>query len=83
MNQIFQWAKPIVIGLASLFFLLLGIDTLVSGYRSTNPHLFIVYFFGSNLMILISAVGVLYAIIKIYSRLTGKADQRPEDTRTR
>ena len=83
MNHIFWWVRSLAIGLGSLFFLMLGIDTLVSAYRSTNPHLFIVSFFGSNLMILISAVGVLYVVIKIYSRLTAKADDQPEDGGTR
>jgi len=55
-----------VIGAFSVLFLLLGIDTLVAAYRLKNPHEFIMYFFASNLMILVSAVGILYAGIRLY-----------------
>lgn len=58
--------KHIVIGAFSVLFLLLGIDTLVSAYHLKNPHEFIMYFFASNLMILVSAVGILYAGIRLY-----------------
>jgi hypothetical protein len=55
-----------VIGAFSVLFLLLGIETLVAAYRLNNPHEFIMYFFASNLMILVSAVGLLYAGIRLY-----------------
>ncbi len=60
------WGKHIVIGAFSVLFLLLGIDTLVPAYHLNNPHEFIMYFFASNLMILVSVVGILYAIIRLY-----------------
>lgn len=59
------WGKSIVIGLSSLFFLAMGVDTLVSAYRMTHPIEFLAVFFASNLMILISGVGCLYSILKI------------------
>ncbi len=55
-----------MIGAFSVLFLLLGIDTLVTAYHLNNPHEFIMYFFASNLMILVSAVGILYAGIRLY-----------------
>lgn len=55
-----------MIGAFSVLFLLLGIDTLVAAYHLNNPHEFIMYFFASNLMILVSAVGILYAGIRLY-----------------
>ena len=64
----FWWAKQIVIGLLALLFLFMGIDTLMNAYRLNNPYYFIMYFFSSNLMILISAVGFLWPVMKIYQR---------------
>lgn len=55
-----------MIGAFSVLFLLLGIDTLVAAYHLNNPHEFVMYFFASNLMILVSAVGIIYAGIKLY-----------------
>ncbi|MEN6464741.1 MAG: hypothetical protein ABFD62_06130 [Syntrophaceae bacterium] len=60
------WGRHIVIGAFSVLFLLLGIDTLVAAYHLKNPHEFIMYFFASNLMILVSAVWIIYAGIRLY-----------------
>jgi len=68
MDTFFWWGKVILIGIISLFFLLFGIDTLVSSYQSTSPHIFVMSFFASNLMILISAVGIMYPAVRIYRR---------------
>ncbi len=68
MDTFFWWGKMTLIGIVSLFFLLLGIDSLVSSYQSTSPHIFVMGFFSSNLMILISAVGIMYPAVRIYGR---------------
>lgn len=68
MDTFFWWGKMTLIGTVSLFFLFLGIDSLVSSYRSTSPHIFVMGFFSSNLMILISAVGIMYPAVRIYTR---------------
>jgi len=47
----------------------LGIDTLVAAYHLNNPHEFIMYFFASNLIILVSVVGILYAVLRLYCLL--------------
>ena len=39
----------------SIFFIVFGINLLISAYRLTDPFSFILMFFASNLMILISA----------------------------
>ena len=68
----YWWGKQFFIEIFSLFFLVFGIDLLISAYRLNNPHEFIMCFFASNLIILISAVGVLYSTIKIFTRLKTK-----------
>jgi len=81
MDDLFWWTKHLIIGGASLFFLLLGVDALIHGYQSNNPQIFLMYFFSSNLMILISAVGLAYPVIKIYGRFRPKNNmdqQKPQ-----
>jgi dolichyl-phosphate-mannose--protein O-mannosyl transferase len=66
------WGKILGVGIASLFFLLIGIDTLWAAYHLNNPHEFIAYFFSANLMILISLVGVIYALFQAYTMFFGR-----------
>lgn len=68
----YWWTKHLLIGVFSVFFLMFGIDLLISTYRLNNPHEFIMGFFASNLIIMISAVGVLYPAIRIFARLRTK-----------
>jgi len=63
------WGSHTLIGAFSVLFLLLGIDTLFSAYHLKNPHEFVMYFFASNLMILVSAVGIIHAGIRVHSRI--------------
>lgn len=68
----YWWGKQLSIGILSVFFLMFGIDLLISTYRLNNPHQFIICFFASNLIIMISAVGVLYPAMRIFARLRTK-----------
>ncbi|MGV8080257.1 MAG: hypothetical protein AB2L22_09375 [Syntrophales bacterium] len=61
------WIRIIVIALGSAFFLAFGIESLTAAYRLRNAHEFIVYFFSSSFIILISLVGLLYPILQIYT----------------
>ncbi|HDR14229.1 MAG TPA: hypothetical protein ENN79_01840 [Desulfobacteraceae bacterium] len=49
------WVIHAGLSLTSVFFLLFGIDLLVASYRLSDPFYFIMTFFSSNLIILISA----------------------------
>jgi hypothetical protein len=60
-------AKPLFIAVASLVFLTMGIDMLVAAYRIENPIYFIMTFFSSSLMILISITGFIYSSIRIHN----------------
>jgi len=66
------WLKTGVVGFFSLFFLLLGIDNLLNAYHLKHPQTFIIYFFASNLIILISLTGLLFSVIRIYNFIKGK-----------
>jgi len=51
----FLWIKYIVLFLLGCVFLLFGIQVLISAYQLKDPFSFILTFFSSNLIILISA----------------------------
>jgi pilus assembly protein TadC len=57
-----------VLWILSFAFLLFGIYTLVCAYRLTNPLEFIMAFFSSSLMILISLIGLIYPTVRAYQR---------------
>jgi membrane protein YdbS with pleckstrin-like domain len=54
----------IALGIVEVFFLLFGIYLLVLAYHLTDPFAFIMTFFASNLVILISAVFLLGLVLK-------------------
>jgi len=60
-----QWGKNVLIAFLSLFFLAFGINTLITAYSTKNPLEFIMYFFSSSLIILISMVGIIYPFFRI------------------
>jgi hypothetical protein len=62
----FWWIRQVVLSLASCLFLFFGIQLLIGAYRLKDPSWFIMLFFSSNLIILISAtilVGIIYRMI--------------------
>ncbi|MCF8053784.1 MAG: hypothetical protein K9K75_00960 [Deltaproteobacteria bacterium] len=71
-----KWIQYIAILILSCFFLIFGIDLLIATYAMANPILFVVSFFASNLIILISLVGMTYCFFRIRSLL--RAPQEKE-----
>ncbi|HEN21323.1 MAG TPA: hypothetical protein ENN86_04860 [Desulfobacteraceae bacterium] len=68
-SGIFWWIRQVVLVLLCCFFLLFGINLLVSAYSFNDPFRFIMTFFSSNLIILISAtllIGFICRIIKLH-----------------
>ena len=63
---LFQWLREILIGVLSAFFLVWGISLLISAYGMNNPVEFVMVFFASNFIVLISGTGVLYAAIRFW-----------------
>ena len=59
------WGKNIFIAFLSLFFLIFGINALIGAYSTKNPLEFIMYFFSSSLIILISMVGIIYPFFRM------------------
>ena len=72
-SEIFWWICQVILILAGSFFLFFGIHLLIAAYRLKNPLWFIMTFFASNLIILISAT-ILFGII--YRMITFRRKQR-------
>ena len=75
MGSCFWWGKNGFIGILSLFFLIFGVETLMGAYTLNNPMEFIMYFFSSSLIVLISLVGVIYLIFRIHTFLKASNHQ--------
>lgn len=65
MPGIFWWAGHIILIVVGLFFLLFGIHLLIAAYQLKDPSYFILTFFASNFIILISATLLLGFILRI------------------
>ena len=77
MNNAFWWIRQVILVLVSCFFLFFGINILIAAYQLKDPFSFVMTFFASNLMILISAtllLGFILRMIRFY-----KASKNNED----
>ena len=69
MPALFWWLRHIVLLGAGLFFLLFGIQLLVLAYRLNDPFNFVMTFFASNLIILISATILAGLVIRMVAAI--------------
>ncbi len=65
MVVIFRKVRQIFLIAVGCFFLLFGVQLLISAYRLNNPFWFVMTFFASNLIILISAALVVGFVIRM------------------
>ena len=68
-NPIPWWVTQVVLALIAIFFILFGINLLYMAYQITDPFSFIMTFFSSNLIILISATLLLGFVLKIVTNI--------------
>ncbi|MEE4357475.1 MAG: hypothetical protein V2I97_13510 [Desulfococcaceae bacterium] len=71
-SYIFWWILNIVFTLMSLFFLAFGIEILIAAYHLRDPFSFIMCFFSSNFIILISlslSIAFIWRMILCYRNL--------------
>ena len=67
----YWWIRQIILILIAGFYLIFGIQLLISAYQLGEPATFILTFYASNFMILISAallVGFIYRLVTTYRR---------------
>jgi len=79
----FWWVWQLILLIISGFFLLLGIQIVIYAYRLNNPYNFILSFFASNLIILISLVilaGIVYRMIGVYRLMYHKKKHLQDDS---
>jgi len=67
MGSYFWWGKNILMAFFALFFLVFGIESLIGSFLLKNTLEFIMYFFSSSLIVLVSLVGILYPTVKIHA----------------
>ena len=66
------WVKQIALVSIGGFYLYFGVHLLIAAYQMNNPFSFVLTFFASNFIILISGallVGFIYRIIVVYRLL--------------
>lgn len=76
------WLLQIALILIAVFFTVFGVQILVGAYRLNDPFTFIMTFFASNLIILISLtllIGFVYRAWRVYQELrrNGPPDSEP------
>ncbi len=71
MPVLFWWIRHIVLLGLGLFFLLFGIQLLVLAYGLKDPFNFVMTFFASNLIILISATILAGLVIRMVAAIRG------------
>jgi hypothetical protein len=58
--------RHIFLIIVSCFFLLFGVHVLIAAYQLTDPFSFVMAFFASNLIILISAALTLGFVVRLF-----------------
>lgn len=71
MTPVLWWARQSFLIAAGLFFLLFGVYLLICAYQLRDPFHFVMTFFASNLIILISAALLAGLVIKAVTTLRG------------
>ncbi|MGD2187483.1 MAG: hypothetical protein PVI71_15240 [Desulfobacterales bacterium] len=76
----YWWIRQIILILIAGFYLIFGIQLLISAYQLNEPATFILTFYASNFMILFSAallVGFIYRLVVAYRRSKKMPPQPP------
>jgi hypothetical protein len=75
------WIKNIAILILSLFFLIIGINTLIGSYGLNNPIEFVMYFFSSSLLILVCISGLIYFFFRVFRPKKNKIEMDNDETK--
>ncbi len=75
MHNIYWWVRQFILILVSCFFLLFGIHILIASYQLKDPFSFVMTFFASNLIILISATLLVGFIIRMVNAYRSSKDE--------
>ena len=72
------WTLSTASAMLSIFFLFMGINLCWASFQLNHPHQFILTFFASNLIILISLVILAGVIVRMVSRLRQDGPAEPQ-----
>ena len=75
-TKILWWIYQIILAMAACFFLVFGIQMLIVSYRLNDPFTFIMTFFSSSFIILISGTLLFAFVYKMISRQKNKQDNQ-------
>jgi len=70
------WITQILLALIAIFFILFGINLLYMAYQITDPFSFIMTFFASNFIILISATLLLSFVLKMVTYIKKSKEKK-------
>jgi hypothetical protein len=65
MQNAFWWIRQVILVVVGCFFFVFGINVLIAAYQLNDPFTFIMTFFASNLIILISVTLVAGFVIRM------------------
>ena len=71
----YWWVRQVILVVIAGFYLVFGIQLLISAYQLNDPTSFIFTFYASNFMILFSAAllaGFIYRLVATYRRTKNK-----------
>jgi hypothetical protein len=74
------WIKNIAVLIVSLYFLIIGINTLIGSYQLKNPIEFVMNFFSASLLILVCISGLIYFFFRVY-RPQQKNEMNDDETK--
>ena len=75
------WIRQIILILVDGFFLCFGIDILIAAYQLNDPFYFVMIFFSSNFIILLSLtmlVALIYQMIGFYRNSNSGREERDD-----
>ena len=73
------WIRQIALILIGIGFFLFGIQVLISAYRIEDPFVFILTFFSSNFIILISAALLVGFVFRLIGLRNAKEPKTPPE----
>ena len=78
MSARYWWIRQTILVAIGVFYLYFGIQVLISAYRLNDPFSFVLTFFASNFIILISAALLVGFVLRMvsYHRQSKKADSQ-------
>lgn len=72
MTTSFIWIKNIAILIASVIFLIYGINIMTGAFKLQNPLEFVMTFFSASLLILVCLTGIIYCYFRFFPKKPSK-----------